>query len=548
MNSSLLSRALFLALFFFLNYAGQAQNEVFQMSQIGSNFLLDKPWDLLYGPDDYLWVTERTAGVVVRINPETAERDELVDIPDCSSTAGQDGLLGMALHSDFLGSSPYLYLSYTHLVGGQRKQKIVRYTYSISGDDGTLSDPVILLDNLPASNDHNSGRMVFGPDGMLYYTIGDQGANQSSNYCNPNLAQVLPTQQEVLLQVWDNYPGSILRIDPSGAIPMDNPMLDGVRSHIYSYGHRNAQGIVFGSNGLLYADEHGPNTDDEVNVIYSGMNYGWPRIAGYQDDQVYDYCNWSSAPNCQSLSYSSSSCPPTADFLEESTFSAPNYQEPLLSMFAVPDDYNFNDPACDDSWICRPNVAPSSIAYYDSDAIPSWQNSLLVSSLKRGRIFRLLLDADGTAMVGDTIEHFYTTNRYRDIVVSPDGKSFFMITDESGKTSGPTGLTVTTNLQNPGAILKFTLDETSAVQQPLDDSKLRVWPNPTSQSLFFELKAAQAENPVATLVDATGAVIQRLENLQTGVNEVDVTQFPTGVYLLRIQANDQTWQKRVVLF
>ena len=157
---------------------------------------------------------------------------------------------------------------------------------------------------------------------------------------------------------------------------------------------------------------------------------------------------------------------------------APNFQEPLLSMFAVPDDYDYNNPACSDSWICRPNVAPSSIGFYGSDAIPAWNNSLLVSSLKRGRIYRLKLDANGTAMVGDTTQHFYTPNRYRDIVVDPDGKSFYIITDESGNTSDASGLNRVTNLQNPGTILKFTLDESVAVTDHEAQDLFRIWPNP----------------------------------------------------------------------
>ncbi|MBR9920482.1 MAG: T9SS type A sorting domain-containing protein [Bacteroidetes bacterium] len=518
------------------------------MTQIGADFSLKKPWDLHLAPDGYLWVTERAVGVVVRVDPETGNQDDLVQIPDVSSTAGQDGLLGMALHEDFLGDNPYVYLSYTHLVGGNRQQKIVRYTFSENGDDGSLSDPVVLIDNMPSSNDHNSGRMTFGPDQKLYYTIGDQGSNNGGNYCYPNLAQVLPTQNEIDQEDWSNYPGKILRLNLDGSIPADNPVLDGVQSHVYSYGHRNAQGIVFGDNGILYADEHGPNTDDEVNIITSGSNYGWPNVAGYQDDAVYDFCDWASSPNCEDWNFSADSCPDNADFFMESDFSAPNFEEPLLAMFAVPDDYDFNDPACGNSWMCRPNVAPSSIAYYGSDAIPSWENSLLVSSLKRGRIYRLKLDVDGTAVVGDTIQHFYTTNRYRDIEVSPDGKSFYVITDESGKTSDASGYFQLNTMANPGTILKFTLDETVSASQVNADKMLRVYPNPVSDVLFVELSLETAAGFEGELINASGQVVKRFTGLRSGTNELELGDSPKGVYFFRAYSDQFSSLKRVVIF
>lgn len=556
-NPKLLS-LVFFTLTLFFGHNVQAQNESFIMTQIGPDFLLKKPWDLNYGPDDYLWVSERQEGVIVRINPTTAERDEIIDIPDMSSTAGQDGLLGFAFHKDFLNGSPYVYLSYTYLVQGQRTQKLVRYTYDINGNDGSLSSPVIVIDNLPCSNDHNSGRLLFGPDDKLYYSIGDQGANQSSNYCNPNLAQVMPTQSEIDQEDWSNYPGKILRLNPDGSIPNDNPMFGGVQSHIYSVGHRNPQGIVFGNNGILYSDEHGPNTDDEVNIIYSGKNYGWPNIAGYQDDQLYDYCNWSSAPNCQSLSYSSTNCHPSITLLEENTFSEPNYQGPLLSMFAAPDDYNFNDPACSDSWICRPNVAPSSIAIYESDEIPAWKNSLLVASLKRGRIYRLKLDEDGTSMVGDTTQHFYTQNRYRDIALDPDGKSFYIITDESGKTSDATGYQQRTTMLNPGTILKFTLDESTDVSDEEMDDVFHIWPNPVSDKLYVELKNRGGNIFNAELGTYGSEINYRIYNqlgarVKVGKNissktplNISVSNLKPGMYYIRLNSGDKIHSGRFI--
>lgn len=520
MHNSYIMRTLLCTLFILVSITNNAQNESFTMSQIGSNNLLNTPWDLHYGPDGYLWVTERADGVVVRINPETAVRDELINISEVSSTAGQDGLLGMALHNEFLSGNPYVYLSYTYLVSGNRTQKLVRYTYQENGDNGSLSSPVTLIDNLPSSNDHNSGRLIFGSDDKLYYTIGDQGVK----VCNSNLAQFLPTQQEIDAQNWSNYPGKILRLNLDGSIPTDNPELEGVKSHIYSYGHRNPQGIVFGSNGILYADEHGPSSDDEVNIINSGKNYGWPYVAGIKDNLVY------SNDGCHS---------------QETSFTEPNYQDPLISLF-LPDSYQ--DPACTDSWMCRPNVAPSSISIYESSAISTWTNSLLVTSLKKGRIYRLKLDTDGTAILGDVTQHFYTQNRYRDIVVNPDGKSFYMITDVSGKTADASGMNVVTNMQNPGAILKFTYDDPLSIASQEIETFVNIWPNPTSNILYIELKKNIEKDFKAELINSVGQVVKKISKLQSGINKTKIDNFPAGVYFLKMHSENNTWQKRIVLY
>lgn len=537
---------LFLWLIVTLNL--HAQDQSFEMTQIGPNNLLDKPWALIYGPDDYLWITEREAGTVVRVNPATGEKEELLKISDVYASSGQDGLLGMTLHPQFTQDSTYVYLSYTHLVAGERKQRIVRYFYDNNGSEGTLSTPIVLMDNLPASNDHNSGRLIFGPDEKLYYSIGDQGGNQNANFCRPILSQVLPDQEAIDQQDWSHYPGKILRINPDGSIPMDNPVLEGVQSHIYSYGYRNPQGLVFGSNGLLYSDEHGPNTDDEINIIYTGNNYGWPNVVGFQDDQAYDYCDWSVAPNCTNLNYSNGSCPETVTPLEESTFVTTNYQEPLFSMFAVPDDYNYNNPACANAWICRPNVAPSSLAIYEGDAIPDWNNSLLVTSLKRGRILRLKLDEAGTTVVGDTVEHFYTQNRYRDIVVAPNGESIYVITDQTGRTSGPSGFTVTNNLRNPGSLLQFTVQDLVSTSNQQVAPHFKVWPNPTSKRLFIEFEELPKGNVRAVLIKITGEVMLQIDGLRSKITEMHTEGLAPGLYMLRLYSDTYTMEQRVVLF
>ena len=525
----------------------QAQEETFTMTPIGNNRFLHKPWDLHFGPDEFLWVTERERGIVLRVNPETGERDELIRISDVSSTSGQEGLLGMALHENFSLDSPFVYLSYTYVVQGNPRQKIVRYTYEIADEDGTLLAPITVLENLPASNDHNSGRLIFGSDNKLYYTIGDQGGNQNRNFCNPILSQMLPTQEEIDQQNWVNYPGKVLRLNTDGSIPEDNPELNGVRSHIYSYGHRNPQGLVFSNSGLLYSDEHGPDTDDEVNRIVVGKNYGWPIVVGFQDNQAYDYCNWSEIENCANLDYEKYICPGNGVFVEENTLTDSNYQEPIASMFAVADGYNFNDPACGNSWICRPNVAPSSLGIYESDAIPDWKNSLLVTSLKRGRVFRYKLNDDGMAIEGDTTQHFYTQNRYRDIIVHPNGKTFYVLCDETGRTSDASGLNATNNLHNPGNILQFTINETVSTAFLDFQVPFSVYPNPASQSFFIKMDKLFSHEFRGELINLNGQVVQQIPLQLARVQEIPIRNLTKGLYFIRLTSAVYSWQQRVVI-
>ena len=163
---------------------------------------------------------------------------------------------------------------------------------------------------------------MFGLDQKLYLTIGDQGYNQLSLYCTPIRSQELPTTDDVRARNFQRYEGKVLRIGLDGSIPADNPMLDGVRSHVYSYGHRNAQGLIQAPDGKLYASEHGPSMDDELNLIQAGKNYGWPYVAGYQDDRVYVYANWSrSAPApCSTLKFNDIVAPPSVPQQKESAW------------------------------------------------------------------------------------------------------------------------------------------------------------------------------------------------------------------------------------
>jgi len=427
----------------------------FEMTQILPNSSLTTPWEITLGPNGYLWISEREAYKIIRINPQTGDRDELIAFDDAVHFEFQTGLLGIALHPE-IGQdtgNDYVYASYTYYEGGLQ-QKIVRMDYTID-DNCTvrLSNNTSILTNLPATGDHNSGRLVFGPDNKLYYTIGDQGANHYGNRCNPILSQTIPTQEEINSQDWSNYPGKILRINLDGSIPSDNPVIDGVVSHIFSYGHRNAQGLDFAQDGTLYSNEHGPKTDDEINIITAGKNYGWPHVAGYNDNMAYRYCIWADMENCASVVYDeANNCPPEAPTFTEDSWDHPDFTPPISTFGTTVDNgYNFD---CGNGFYCFPTIAPSSIQVYDNDGIPEWEKSLLSTGLKSGRIFRTTLAADGRSVTGATQELFAVGNRYRSLTVSSDGKAIYVITDGGGPTSGPNN-EVINNLSNPGTILKF---------------------------------------------------------------------------------------------
>ena len=255
------------------------------------------------GPDKFLWLTERMGKRVSRIDLDTGMKSVAVAIDEVFVGKQHEGLLGLALHPELgMGKDhDFVYVAYTYDSGTSgavedRRSKIVQYTWD--ADAAKLGDPVDLVTGIPAGEDHNAGRIKFGPDGMLYYSNGEQGHNQFASVCKPIEAQRLPTSAEVKDKDWSAYRGKILRIAADGSIPKDNPKIDGVRSHVFTYGHRNAQGLVFGPNGELYSSEQGPSSDDEINLIAAGKNYGWPHVNGYQDNQSYSYINWSAIPKC----------------------------------------------------------------------------------------------------------------------------------------------------------------------------------------------------------------------------------------------------------
>lgn len=434
---------------------------------------LNGPWEVTWGPDNHLWVTERTGKRVTRIDPVTGQRKVAVTINEVSAPGGQDGLLGMALHPEFLKgtANDYLYVAYTYVDQSRGAHpsvpdpaspyrylygKVVRFNYNKA--NGTLSIPVNIIIGLPVGNDHVAGRLKFGTDKKLYLTIGDQGNNQLGNYCLPVESQRLPTPKELAARNYVSYVGKSLRLNLDGSIPSDNPAINGVVSHVFTYGHRNPQGLDFGPDGTIYSTEHGPKTDDEVNILKAGSNYGWPHVAGMKDNKAYEYARWAEATTpCSKLQFNDLAIHPSVPREPESAFRKPMV-EPIATMFTVPTGTNFQDPICKGiNYICWPTVGASSVEHFQSkaNAIPGWDRVLLVTTLKRGSLYVLPLTADGKAANGYFSRYFQSENRYRDTAISPDTKTIYIATDPDGLTEAHGGGTVR-RMQDPGAILAFT--------------------------------------------------------------------------------------------
>lgn len=328
-------------------------NTMIDTNTIASN--LDTPWEILWGPDDHIWITERF-GKISRLNPETSEITELVTINEAHEQ-GEAGLLGMVLHPDFI-NNPYVFVVYNYLESSSIKERLVKYTYS----NGELVSPVILLEGISGAGNHNGSRLIIDSDHKIYMTTGDAANTSFSQNLN-------------------SLSGKVLRLNLDGTVPEDNPFPG---SFVWTWGHRNAQGLVISPSGIMYSSEHGPSSDDEMNIIEKGRNYGWPNVKGFCDE------------------------------VTENLFCA---------------DSNVFEPIA--AW--TPTLAVAGTDFYDNDAIPEWQNSLLVTSLKASRMVALKLSQDGRLVLQE--ESFFQNwyGRLRDICISPDGRVFLAVSNKDGR-------------------------------------------------------------------------------------------------------------------
>jgi glucose/arabinose dehydrogenase len=304
---------------------------------------LHEPWDITWGPDNWIWMTEH-GGVVSKINPKTGKKIVLLRLPHvCVGTT--PGLLGLAVEPD-QKKFPYAFLTYNSKNNkGQIVLNVVRYRVH----NNTLIDPKTLL-TTPSAEGHVGSRIKLSPEGKLLITDGDaENGKNAQNLHSLN--------------------GKILRLNIDGSIPKDNPIPG---SPIWAWGFRSEEGLAFGKHGLLYDSMNGPASDDEVNLIEKGGNYGWPDVNGY--------CN---RP-------------------DEKKFCATHHViAPLIA------------------W--TPTIAPAGLAYYGSDRIPEWRNALLLTTLKDASLHVLPLNPAGTAIEADHVFLKRKYGRLRDVTVSPRG-------------------------------------------------------------------------------------------------------------------------------
>jgi glucose/arabinose dehydrogenase len=220
---------------------------------------LDVPWSILRLPGGATLISERDTALIRELLPDGSLRDAAS--LDGVRPGGEGGLLGLAhLPADAASSADssgsaggwvYAYLT------SASDNRIVRMPLTGTAGSLGLGPAEDVLTGIPSAGNHNGGRLGFGPDGMLYATAGDAGATGNA-------------------QNLDSLAGKILRMTPTGGVPADNPF----GTLVYSYGHRNPQGIAWDSAGRLWASEFGQNTWDELNEITAGGNYGWPEVEG----------------------------------------------------------------------------------------------------------------------------------------------------------------------------------------------------------------------------------------------------------------------------
>ncbi|KAF0144780.1 MAG: glucose/sorbosone dehydrogenase [Nitrospirae bacterium] len=329
---------------------------------------LDIPWSLVFLPDGRALVSERAGRIRLIINGKLQAKPYAITyaITDVAHV-GEGGLMGLALHPEF-PKKPFLYVMYTYSKGNSLFNRVSRF--KDSGDKAVFDK--VIIDGIPGGSNHDGGRIAFGPDRLLYITTGE-------------------TFKAELAQRLNSLGGKILRVTAEGEIPPDNPFRG---SPVYSYGHRNPQGIAWNQDGVLFSSEHGPSgeyllfANDEINIIKKGGNYGWPEAVGAPEKKL--------------------------------------YIDPLIA------------------W--KKTTPPSGITFYKGDKLGHLKGDLFVATLKSESLIRVRLKRENGNHKVIRIERWfadgYKNGRYgriRDVVEGPNGFLYFLTNNRDGRGSPGTG-------------------------------------------------------------------------------------------------------------
>ena len=303
---------------------------------------LNNPWEIVFGPNGDTYFTERD-GRIWKMS-ESGVAKVIYTFPKSGSVEG--GTLGLALHPEFEENKKiYVYQTNLELEFYQNK------VFSFEVDENTLSNKQLILDGIPGAPWHDGGRIMFGPDQKLYISTGDA--------INPELSQDL-----------SSLAGKILRINSDGTIPNDNPFDS---SPVFSYGHRNPQGLAWSPDGLFVSSEHGPSGElgyghDEINVILKGKNYGWPNVVGNSFDT--------------------------------------KFVNPLIH-------------SGESTW------APSGMVFFDSEKISDFTGKFLIGTLRGEHLMVLDIANDGS-MISSEKMFEGEFGRIRTAEISPDGNLYLL--------------------------------------------------------------------------------------------------------------------------
>ncbi len=326
---------------------------------------LEHPWSLAFLPDGSMLVTERPGRLRLISADGKLQAAPIAGVAPVFAQ-GQGGLFDIALDPDF-ATNCLIYLAYA---AGTRKANATRLARARFTGQG-LEDFQLLFEVTPLKDTsaHFGGRIVFLPDGTVLVTLGE-------GYDFKEAAQDLGSDL-----------GKIIRLNRDGTIPADNPFVGkaGARPEIYTYGHRNVQGIVFdGATGIIYAHEHGPKGGDEVNVLRAGANYGWPVIT-------------------YGIDYSGL---PISRYQKKE-----GLEQPLLY------------------WV--PSIAPSGMTLYTGEAFAAWRGDLLVGALAGMHVRRV--DLQDGAVVGQESLFAELEERIRDVRQAPDGSIILLTDSDEGR-------------------------------------------------------------------------------------------------------------------